>query len=40
MTRLAGNALGERLTRTMSPQGFTRVLAAVLLASGVSLLLK
>ena len=35
-----GNALGERITRTLSPKAFTRVLAAVLLASGVSLLLK
>jgi uncharacterized protein len=35
-----GNALGERITRRLSPKAFTRVLAAVLLASGVSLLLK
>lgn len=35
-----GNRLGERITRVMSQQAFTRVLAAVLMASGVNLLLK
>jgi uncharacterized membrane protein YfcA len=35
-----GNRLGERITSTMSPQAFTRVLAVVLMASAVNLLLK
>jgi uncharacterized membrane protein YfcA len=35
-----GNALGERITRTMSQQAFTRVLAVVLMAAAVNLLLK
>jgi hypothetical protein len=32
--------LGERITRTMSQQAFTRVLAVVLMAAAVNLLLK
>ena len=35
-----GNRIGERITSTISPQVFSRVLAAVLFAAGVSLLLK
>lgn len=35
-----GNRLGEGITRTLSPQAFTRVLAVVLMASGGNLLLK
>lgn len=35
-----GNRFGERITRRMNPAQFTRVIAVVLLASGVSLLLK
>jgi uncharacterized membrane protein YfcA len=35
-----GNRTGERITSKMSPQVFSRVLAAVLFAAGVSLLLK
>jgi hypothetical protein len=33
-------ALGERITRTMSQEAFTSVLAAVPMAIGMSLLLK
>lgn len=35
-----GNRLGEAITRTMSPQAFTRVLSVVLMASAANLLLK
>jgi len=37
---IAGTLLGERITRSMSPQAFARALAAVLFASGSSLLIK
>jgi len=37
---LAGNRLGEALSRSMSPQTFARLIALILLASGISLLLK
>lgn len=37
---LLGNRVGERITRGMSPQAFSRLLAVLLLASGGSLLVK